>query len=270
MANLSGCYCVRRTLLRGRCALVATLMARSPTRFHGELPPPGVWHAEGHGAREGKMSFSKTFIPKHEIAMDAKGGGDFVYANSFFQNGTVASSQDGVRSRDLHLGHDLVPLAGAPSGLTPSRSSSNHATARHPSPPGRRISAIEFDDGHSPQRVPVDGAWRLTSTLSSPDIATVQHHPGMARRVVPQQERSMQLVNRRLWVERGEGGRVDRQRTVAAERAALAEFPPRWGFLETANFAELAIRRRAPAQEHTSRPTLPGCQGLTIGAPVRA
>ena len=249
---------------------------RSPTRtvMHGTLPPPGVWSVEGYGKREAKMSFSKTFIPKHEIAMDAKGGGDFLYANTFFNNGLVAGSQEGIRSRDLHLGHDLVPLAPRSNNM-PSRSSSSNKVERHPSPPGRRISAIEFDDGawagspvaaHSPQRVPVEGAWRLTSMLSSPELATVQHHQGVTRQVVPQQARNMQLVNRSLYEAKARGARADRERKLSEERSALADFAPRWGFLESGNIDELVSRRRAPAQHHISRPTLPGFEGFSIGA----
>ena len=267
-------------------------MPRSPSKtvMHGELPPPGVWSFEGFGRRGASypsrslhhrvshlasppvvsadhtnMSFNKHLIPKHDTALVSA---DFLYANTFYSNGLVDMGP--IHSKDLHLGYDLVPLA-PPPGAAPPRMGNTHAAR---SPPGRRLSAIEFDDGAwaeatnvTPKRVPVGGAWRLTSSISSPDLAA---SPGkVARKVYPQHERNVQRDNRELRETRASSSTAQRWRQIEEEKAALASWPRRWGFEGTANSTEngkglfIPIRKRGPPEDHfSSRPTLPGCDGL--------
>ena len=120
----------------------------------------------------------------------------------------------------------------------------------------------------TPKRVPVEGAWRLTSSISSPDLAS-SPGPKVARKVYPQLERDVQLENRELRDSRASSSTAQRWRQIEEEKAALASWPRRWGFEGTANSTEncngliIPNRRRGPPAEHFSmRPTLPGCDGL--------
>jgi hypothetical protein len=113
----------------------------SRTLLHGRIPPPGVWDEGGIGMREQRNSaFSTRFIAP--MPQGGQSMGDFLAANSFFSNG--AQSQEGVTSKDLHLGMDLIPLQHPVGVCSPmARVESTYGAAKRP---GMRLSAIEFDD----------------------------------------------------------------------------------------------------------------------------
>ena len=132
-------------------------------------------------------------------------GADMLAANSFYSNGGHEPTCSSAKA--LHLDSDLVPFAPAPAAASPARQPASPSK----SPAAHRISTIDwtrlgFEDGaaggtgaspsRTPQRVCVDGAWRLKSSLSSPSLpVTYSPCPGASKHVVRQPERKVQLDN---------------------------------------------------------------------------
>ena len=205
---------------------VATVGSPGRVIMYGDLPPPGVWDRGGKARNEHKnMSIGKNLVPLDAIL---NSGNDFMFANSYFSNG--ASSQDFSEFRKR------TPVSRAPHEQPPYGMS----------PPGKRISAVTFNDGSwgqlttsqssltdfSPQRVPVNNRWGLSSSFSSPDLT-----PAASRRVLPQSAARFELDNQVLAAERSEAMVAEKSRSIAADKVALAEFPKRWGFSGTSGSA---------------------------------
>lgn len=272
-------------------ALCFSTMQRSPsshTKLHGHMPDKSVWNHEGRADREhSRMAIGKDLILRHEMV--ALQQGDLISKNSFYANGAQDLGQEYI-AKHCHLNYDLVPFKDQLVPHSENRTLKGRvslAQADHYSPPGRRHSAIEFNDpgdvpvASSPQRVPMEGQWRLTSSLSSPDLGAsspYQHYAGVSRRVlVPsqseasrerfsqtkEQHQQFQADNQLLWNVRDAYQQKERHFDRLSEDASLAEFPPRWGFTNTMVLQEIPIRRRANL-ESASRATLtgPGCSFL--------
>jgi len=249
----------------------------SPARakLHGHMPDRGVWSHEGRAEREhARMSIGKDLVLRHDEASNSQN--DFLYANTFFANGS-APLEHSSTTRHCHLDHNLVPFTSmSPHSEGKVVNGRHSAEAAVASPPGRRISAIEFDDGgppsNSPQRVPMDGAWRLTSSLSANELrsgdggsgggsggGTVEYrrHAGASRKVSAPSDHAFQSENHQLWGSRAAQRQHERRREHSWEDETLSEFPQRWGFPQSAALHEIPIRRRANL-ECASRVTLTG------------
>lgn len=112
-----------------------------------------MWSHEGKAELEHKrQSIGKDLVLKHEGASNSVN--DFLYANTMFSNGGGEPIGHTSTTRHCHLGHDLVPYNSfSPhSELRPVDGPRPAMPGQH-SPPGRRLSAIEFDDGLSHSRV---------------------------------------------------------------------------------------------------------------------
>lgn len=257
-----------------------------PTLAFGQLPPPGVWHDRGQGARRDE----KALIG---LDMQAKVGNDFLIDNSFFAN-SGAQVQPATRPKELHLDVNLVPFAqptapSAPLGRSPSKA------------PGRRISAHCFEDmttapnypvtisssyspsklaappieagsSASPQRMYVDGQWRLSTSLSSPSLpmsrAGERHPPDrqMAGDIGKQfvyspNEKAFLHQNRALADAQVEREHRETRLKREGERSALGDWRSRWGFEATPG-VEFSRSRRKPFSEAASKPTLQGFVGF--------
>ena len=153
------------------------------TRLHGAIPPPGVW---SHGG-QARLTAKDVSIGRSLYTI----GGCIENSNSFSSNGMVAGALEGVTSKDVHLGPHAVPL---PIERNDDYSSRPRQLANgNASSPGRRISALEFDDGvllnspsqlELPCRVSANGAWRLHSSLSAAQLPLRPYYGGSCRKVI--------------------------------------------------------------------------------------
>ena len=203
----------------------------------------------------------------------AQANDDFVHTNSYYSNtgGVTPSSK---MARELHLDRSLVPLA-----------HTEHMPLARPNPslsPSRRISAIRFEDRtkspatgvlsagmapagspstSSPQRVYMDGQWRLKTHLgasaSSSSLPSRQPAGDIGKQPVHAPiERLVQLDNRALADHRSAHSRAERRVRHADERSALGDWGARWGYPGTAHKNDSPSRRRFnPSASH---PTLVG------------
>lgn len=234
--------------------------------LHGTLPTPGVWNMEGFAQRHAKnVSLNSAFVPTDEAVMAH--GADMLAANSFYSNGGHEPTCSSAKA--LHLDSDLVPFAPAPAAASPARQPASPSK----SPAAHRISTIDwtrlgFEDGaaggtgaspsRTPQRVCVDGAWRLKSSLSSPSLpVTYSPCPGASKHVVRQPERKVQLDNYALAETRSAWQRADKREAVAEERRALAAWDTRWGFPHARNTFDAPSRRK-----HVEVPHMPSLNSL--------
>jgi len=234
--------------------------------LHGTLPAPGVWSMEGFGQRHAKnVSLNSAFVPTAEAMMAH--GADMLTTNSFYSNGGHEQAYSSARA--LHLDSNLVPFAPAPSAASPSRQPASPSK----SPAAHRISAVDwtrfgFEEGaaggvgaspsRTPQRMCVDGAWRLNSSLSSPSLpVTYSPCPGASKHVVRQPERAVQLDNYALAEARSTRQRADRREVIAEEQRALAAWDTRWGFLQARNTLDAPSRRK-----HVEVPHMPSLTSL--------
>ena len=221
----------------------------------------------------------------------AQANDDFVHINSYYSNTGGVTPSSWV-ARELHLDRSLVPLAQTEhvplSRPNPSLS------------PSRRISAIRFEDrtkspaaglpladmppagspstsssmpavtavasasshaGASPQRVYVDGQWRLRTSLgtsaSSPSLPSRQPAGDIGKQPVHVPiERLMQLDNRALADSRTAHSQAERRVRLEDERSALDDWGARWGYPGTAHKNDSPTRRRY--NPSASQPTLIG------------
>ena len=233
-----------------------------PSISHGTLPAPGVWDGLGFAqrhARNRKIGAEGVGIVSEAGAQPTSngqtGGGDWVHNNSFYSNG--ATGEASSTARLVHLDMTLVPRA-PPPGPAPQRSPTVS--------PAKRVSGIIFDDGSgsaggggSPQRVCVDGAWRLNlgTSGSSPSLPKAE----MGKRFVPLEQhngRRLQLDNRTL-MEHRVGSLKQHQLAVKQEDLnALGAWGQRWGFQGSPSDLDSPTRRRA--NPSAMMPTLAGFQ----------
>jgi len=217
---------------------------------------PGNWEPDGFALRNSKnMNIGLDFVTTHEGAQE----GDFLYNNSYFANG--ANGQECQRARELHLDASLVPLATLPKP-TPAQRSPLLS-------PSKRLSAITFEDGSqlaagavaaiSPQRMYIDGAWRLSTSLgksaSSPSLP--RHLGDAGKQPVPlRSERRVQLENRHLSDNRSASLAHVRQREMQDDMSRGAVWDERWGFPGRPIQDDSPSRRRPDPMN--GKPTLVG------------
>lgn len=175
--------------------MAATTRHRAPVTLHGTIPPPGVWSDEGHGVRKRVFNLGDDLVPLHSAQ-------DFVSNNSFFSNGAGdGQAKAFAQAREISLDHVLKPppppaTITSDTGAASSPLQSSHGGAPPAAFPGalaasspvRRISAVRLQDASSlgptpgasasPQRVFVDGAWRLN--LGAPAPAASMGSPDMS------------------------------------------------------------------------------------------
>lgn len=258
-----------------------------PTSTYGDLPPPGVWHDRGQGSRKDEKAL---------IGIDfvANAGNDFLMENSFFSN-SGAQVQSATRPKELHLDVNLVPLAqpSAPSyGRNP------------PGAPGMRLSAHRFEDmtptvpititsayspsklgafsadpggAATPQRMCVDGQWRLSSSLSSSASTPNLHISRAGARHPPDRQQAgdigkqfvhspskREFLNQNRALADARVAQLQQETRVKreGERSALGDWRSRWGFEATPG-VEFSRSRRKPF-EVASKPTLQGFVGLQM------
>jgi hypothetical protein len=232
-----------------------------PVRLHGgSIPAPGVWDVEGYGIRKA----ANAQIGTDMVTAEAGAGADFLYTNSYWSNG--ATGNECGRARELHLDVSLVPFAQAPA------SNAGAQRSLSLSPSKRIISGIAFDDGSqpsaagasvSPQRVCVDGAWRLSTSLGTSASASslsspVPRHLGdEGKQPVPVfNERRVQLDNRKLADSRAATFVHERRTEVQDDRSRNGAWDARWGFPGRPSFEESPTRKRQDPR--TFKPTLVG------------
>jgi len=284
-----------------------TMSMHSPSRtvLHGHIPDKGVWSFDGKAEREFKnLSIGKDMVLKHEAASDSTN--DFLYANTFFAN--TGGQQQGHTSTTskTHLGYGARGDYLVPSVYLSPHSQARNVDKLHQaaassgclSPPGRKISAVQFDDGissvagsaanSSPQRVPTSNGWRLSSSLSASELAdgspsSYRRHFGASRRVdapwrldsrdvrggpemgLAREEKICQADNRELWQRRAAQQCMDRQAEKLHEDVEAAAWGERWGFTQTRTHYEIPIRKACyPSQ--SNRVTLTGASCRFDGA----
>ena len=296
--------------------MAAATRHRAPVTLHGTIPPPRVWSDEGHAVRKRVFNLGDDLVPLHSAQ-------DFVSNNSFFSNGAGdGQAKAFAQAREISLDHVLKPPPppATTTSDTPGASDiplhSSHGgapPAAFPpaagSSPMRRISAVRLQDASSlgltsgasasPQRVFVDGAWRLNlgapapaAAVGSPDRSSwgfrgaapdhASSGGGLAapassstltlsasrasllvdegkRFVTHESERQFQLDNIALAASRGTAKTLERQRSIDSDREMLDEWTARWGYPDR-RFSLQDSPSRRRFDPTASQPTLVGFQ----------
>jgi len=214
----------------------------SHSRVLSQRPPPSSQHTPERG---GRASLDQR-LGTHHNAPAASPGGRSRGPPTLY---TAAGPH--------HFPSDMIPTEGHTIGKVV-----HHGGIRVVKRPQETEGAAASPlAASSPSRVPTDGGWRLTSSMSESQLdCGYKRWDGASRKVVPQSDHRFQSDNARLWDARAQQQQQTRQHDRQFEDTALSSFSSRWGFPNSGVYQEIPIRRRANMEKASSVTlTGPGC-----------